>query len=194
MFIAPEQIRGGSATPATDVFGLGHLAVFAAAGRAAFGEGDRDSLLFRITHESPDLDDCPDEIRAIAGRCLAKDPDERPGLTRSGDYARQHTSGQTLHLAEPWLPTAIADSLASYDATAYRLGGTKPMDADPGPGFAEPDPRPETMASSSAVGRPDPIDSARPRPTPWDVANGRESSRRWRRSLPWSWRRCSSPA
>lgn len=37
-FMAPEQIRGHSATSATDVFALGNLAVFAATGRTAFGE------------------------------------------------------------------------------------------------------------------------------------------------------------
>jgi len=120
-FMAPEQIRGRSTTPATDVFGVGHLAVFAATGHPAFGEGNQDALLYRIIHEHPDLDDCPQEVRAIALRCLAKDPNERPGLTEVMAYARQQTSGQTLQLAGSWLPVAVAESLAAYDAAAYRL-------------------------------------------------------------------------
>jgi serine/threonine protein kinase len=131
-FMAPEQIRGRLATPATDVFGLGHLAVFAATGHTAFGEGNQDALLYRIIHEHPDLDDCPQEVRDIALRCLAKDPNERPELTEIMTYARQHTSGQTLQLAGSWLPAGIADSLAAYDAAAYRLETnrlTKPADA-----------------------------------------------------------------
>jgi len=83
-FMTPEQVRGRPAVPATDVFGLGHLAVFAATGHAAFGEGNQDALLYRIIHEDPALDDCPEEVRAIALRCLAKDPDERPEAAMLG--------------------------------------------------------------------------------------------------------------
>ncbi|MEU8804808.1 serine/threonine-protein kinase [Spirillospora sp. NPDC048819] len=152
-FIAPEQIRGGSATPATDVFGLGHLAVFAATGRPAFGEGDRDALLYRITREPPELDDCPDPVRDIAERCLAKDPNERPGLAEVRDYARRHINGQTLNLAGPWLPAAIAESLASYDAAEYRLREadrrTTTVDADPGKSNSTLGRQPESMSSGN---------------------------------------------
>jgi serine/threonine protein kinase len=170
-FMAPEQIRGRSATPATDVFGLGHLAVFAATGHTAFGEGNQDALMYRIIHEHPDLDDCPQEVRGIALRCLAKDPNERPELTEIMTYAGQQTSGQTLQLAGSWLPAAIADSMAAYDTAAYRLETnhlTKPMDADvsasapaaePAGGYRQPNlqplypqtPYPQRPASSSSV-------------------------------------------
>jgi eukaryotic-like serine/threonine-protein kinase len=36
--MAPEQIRG-KVSEATDVFGLGHLALYAATGHTAFGDG-----------------------------------------------------------------------------------------------------------------------------------------------------------
>lgn len=98
-FLAPEQIRGRSATPATDVYALGNLAVFAATGHAAFGEGNQDALLYRIVNEPPDLDDCPADIRAIVVRCLAKDPAIRPDLTEITDYAGEH-----LEPAGSWLP------------------------------------------------------------------------------------------
>jgi serine/threonine protein kinase len=151
-FMAPEQIRGRAATSATDVFGLGHLAVFAATGHTAFGEGNQDALLYRIIHEHPDLDDCPQEVRAIALPCLAKDPDERPELTEVMADARQQTSGQTLQLAGSWLPAAIADSLATYDIAAYRVETnrlTKPVDADARAGNATLGQQPGAMSSSS---------------------------------------------
>jgi len=119
-FMAPEQIRGRSAVPATDVFGLGHLTVFAATGHAAFGEGNQDALLYRIIHDDPALADCPPEVRDIALRCLAKEPAERPELTEVMAYARERTSGQTLQLAGSWLPAPVADSLTAYDVAAYR--------------------------------------------------------------------------
>jgi serine/threonine protein kinase len=159
-FMAPEQIRGRPVTPATDVFGLGHLAVFAATGHTAFGEGNQDALLYRIINEPPDLDDCPQEVRAIAQRCLAKDPAERPGLTEVMTHAREQTSGQTLHLARSWLPAAITGDLAAYDATAYRLGRgidrAGKGDGEPGPTGA-PDPSASALTAetpAAAASRP----------------------------------------
>jgi serine/threonine protein kinase len=116
-YMAPEQVRGRSATPATDVFALGHLAVFAATGHPAFGEGNQDALFYRITSEPPNLDDCPGELRDIAERCLAKDGGQRPALDEIVAYARTQTQGQTMQMATgSWLPTVIATSLATYVA------------------------------------------------------------------------------
>ncbi|WP_051772985.1 serine/threonine-protein kinase [Saccharothrix sp. NRRL B-16314] len=118
--MSPEQVRGRSATTATDVFALGQLAVFAATGHTAFGEGNQDALFYRILNEPPDLDDCPAEVRAIAERCLEKDPDKRPTLTEVMAYARKQTEGQTMRLAAgSWLPTDIATSLGNYGTALY---------------------------------------------------------------------------
>jgi serine/threonine protein kinase len=118
--MAPEQVQGRSATPATDVFALGQLAVFAATGHTAFGEGNQDALFYRIRNEPPDLDDCPAELRAIASRCLEKDPDKRPTLTEVMAYAREQTEGQTMRLAAgSWLPTDVATSLTDYGTASY---------------------------------------------------------------------------
>ncbi|MGA4876047.1 serine/threonine-protein kinase [Streptomyces lydicamycinicus] len=124
-FMAPEQIRGRSATPATDVFALGNLAVFAATGRTAFGEGNPDALFYRILNEAPELDDCPPTLRAVVERCLARDPGERPAVSEIMEYARKQTTGQTLALAGSWLPEAVERSLAGYDTKAYVPPKTK---------------------------------------------------------------------
>ncbi|WP_432758562.1 serine/threonine-protein kinase [Streptomyces lydicamycinicus] len=124
-FMAPEQIRGRSATPATDVFALGNLAVFAATGRTAFGEGNPDALFYRIFNEAPELDDCPPTLRAVVERCLARDPGERPAVSEIMEYARKQTTGQTLALAGSWLPEAVERSLAGYDTKAYVPPKTK---------------------------------------------------------------------
>jgi cellobiose transport system substrate-binding protein len=115
-FMAPEQILGRTATPAVDVFALGNLAVFAATGRTAFGDGDERALFYRIENKPPDLDGCPPELRAIAERCLAKEPGRRPSLTEIVEYAR----GQTMYYAGSWLPAAMAASLTAYDTAAFR--------------------------------------------------------------------------
>jgi eukaryotic-like serine/threonine-protein kinase len=118
-FMAPEQIRGRSATPAVDVFALGNLAVFAATGRTAFGDGNQNAMLYRIINEPPDLAACPPALRTIVERCLAKEPGDRPGLAEIMTYARAQTSGDTLRLTGSWLPTAVVTSLAAYGTAAF---------------------------------------------------------------------------
>ncbi|WP_432165496.1 WD40 repeat domain-containing serine/threonine protein kinase [Streptomyces sp. bgisy031] len=78
-YMAPEYIRGESLTEAVDVFALGAIASYAATARPAFG-GSGHSVLYRILEQAPDLDGCPEPVRTVAARCLAKDPAERPDL------------------------------------------------------------------------------------------------------------------
>lgn len=113
-FMAPEQIRGHPASPATDVFALGNLAVYAATGRTAFGEGNPQAMFYRIINEDPDLTTCPKELQDIAQRCLAKDPKRRPPVAEIMHYARRQTEGQTINLAASWLPKPVAQTLLDY--------------------------------------------------------------------------------
>ncbi|WP_405086227.1 serine/threonine-protein kinase [Microbispora sp. NBC_01389] len=77
-YLAPEQIAGQPATPASDVFAWGATIVFAATGRAAFGADNVAAVLHRIMTASPDLTPLPPSLRALVERCLAKDPAARP--------------------------------------------------------------------------------------------------------------------
>jgi len=47
-WIAPEQLRGGPVTPASDVFAWGCLVAFAATGRLPFGSGPVESQVYRV--------------------------------------------------------------------------------------------------------------------------------------------------
>jgi serine/threonine protein kinase len=114
-YMAPEQIRGGEVTAAADVFALGALAAFAVTGRAPFGDGG-DAALYRVLHEEPDLGGGPDQVRALAGRCLAKDPAARPTPAQVIEYCRACAPAGTLAFTESWLPPAIAAELTSHAA------------------------------------------------------------------------------
>jgi hypothetical protein len=113
-------VRGTPVRPATDVFALGQLCVFAASGHAAFGEGPTEAVFYRIAYEEPQLDDCPEALRVIAARCLAKDPAERPTVEEIIGLARAETAGETMRLAEGWLPPAVAATFVAYDPKAVR--------------------------------------------------------------------------
>ncbi len=77
-FLSPEQIEGRDATPASDVFALGAVLVYAATGAGPFGTGDAAGLLYRAVHADPDLARVPAELRGLLARCLARDPSARP--------------------------------------------------------------------------------------------------------------------
>ncbi|CAL9519475.1 Serine_threonine-protein kinase PknD [Nocardiopsis dassonvillei] len=79
-FMAPEQIRGEGPGPATDVFALGCVLVFAATGRPPFGGGELATLVYRIVHEEPDLSGVPEELVDLVAACLSKDPAARPTI------------------------------------------------------------------------------------------------------------------
>ncbi|HEU5157433.1 MAG TPA: protein kinase [Streptosporangiaceae bacterium] len=134
-FMSPEQALGQPSTPAIDVFALGCLAFFAATGTSPFGEGPDAAVLFRIAHEEPSLEGCPDELRSLIATCLAKDPVHRPRLRQIIDDLRPE---RTLPAA--WLPSAITERLPAYTAA--------PPPAPPTPGPAA------SAAAMSAARRP----------------------------------------
>ncbi|MCC6832200.1 MAG: protein kinase [Thermoleophilia bacterium] len=81
-YAAPELIRGGGATTATDTYALGCLLVEALTGRPPF-PGDRIAALAghladpppSVTERTPGL---PERLDEVLRRALAKDPAERP--------------------------------------------------------------------------------------------------------------------
>ena len=81
-FLAPEQFRGESATPATDVYQIGLLLYFLATGEVPFpgstvatvAERHRTAFPAAPSKTNPDV---PRGVEMIIGRALAKNPAER---------------------------------------------------------------------------------------------------------------------
>jgi len=115
-FMAPEQVRGDEVGPAADVWALGALAAFAATGRTPFGEGSEAAVLYRVLQEDPDLDGCPPPLRAVIGRCLAKDPAARPSPAQVIESCRDQAAGKTVEFTGSWLPPALAADLTRHAA------------------------------------------------------------------------------
>ena len=113
-FMAPEQVKGQEITPAVDVFALGAVAAFAATGRSPFGEGIDMGILYRVTHEEPDLSGCPPRLRELVGRCLAKDPPARPSPADVIAACRAQAAGEAGEAAPPWLPADVLAALAEH--------------------------------------------------------------------------------
>ncbi|WP_051787286.1 MULTISPECIES: serine/threonine-protein kinase [Streptomyces] len=105
-FMSPEQVRGLELTPASDVFCLGALLVYAATGRLLFGatETGLNAHLFRVAEEEPDLTGVPDSLVDLVRACLHKDPAERP--------TPQEVAERTAALqADEWLPGTVLAQL-----------------------------------------------------------------------------------
>jgi serine/threonine protein kinase len=115
-FLSPEQIDGREATPASDVFALGAVLVYAATGAGPFGSGEVPGLLYRAMHTDPDLAGVPDELRPLVARCLVRDPAARP--TPAGLLAEVGTPD-----AAEWLPPPVRAMVTEQET---ELGSPKP--------------------------------------------------------------------
>ncbi|MFD9608019.1 serine/threonine-protein kinase [Streptomyces sp. NPDC059083] len=122
-FMSPEQVRGDPVSPASDVFCLGSVLVYAATGRAPFGTADSGvhATMYRIAHDEPDLTDLPPELSGLIRACLAKDPEARPTATEIVE---------TLPVADPWLPADVLARLGRHAARLLEAEGSP----DPGEG------------------------------------------------------------
>ncbi|MFE7550580.1 serine/threonine-protein kinase [Streptomyces gardneri] len=79
-YLSPEQARGGRVGPAGDVFSLGCVLAHTATGRHPFGTGRAPVVLYRTVHEEPDLDGLSGPLAEAVRACVAKDPEDRPGM------------------------------------------------------------------------------------------------------------------
>jgi outer membrane protein assembly factor BamB len=77
-YMSPEQARGGSVDPPSDIFSLGGVVYYAATGQPPFGGGIPAALLYRIVFDEPNLDPLPPQLRSLVAACLDKNPATRP--------------------------------------------------------------------------------------------------------------------
>ncbi|MET8622527.1 protein kinase [Kitasatospora sp. NPDC004669] len=114
-YMAPEQAMGRTATPATDVYALGALAVHVAGGTPPFGDGPDPAALYRTVHEEPDLDRVPESLRDLLRWCLTKQPEDRPTTAEVIAAARNHPAvGGHLRFGEDWLPHPLTSQITRH--------------------------------------------------------------------------------
>jgi Protein kinase domain len=107
-FMSPEQARGDTVTPASDVFSLGATLLFAATGEGPFGPGDPGLLMVRAAGGK--VEKVPRDLAASLRRLLRSTLDPRPerrptaaalatappGWTLPGTSSRTGTVGVVL--------------------------------------------------------------------------------------------------
>jgi serine/threonine protein kinase len=118
-WMAPEVALGGAIGPPTDVFAWGGLVSFAATGRAPFGGGRPEGILFRIVSEEPDLTGLDERLLPIVQAAMAKDPADRPSAAELADWLSRFEGAAP---EDPWSP--------SYSAAVNQAPRIDPL-ADP---------------------------------------------------------------
>ncbi|MDO0915561.1 serine/threonine-protein kinase [Streptomyces sp. DT2A-34] len=126
-FMSPEQLTDARKVgPASDVFSLGALLVYATTGRGPFDADSPYLTAYRVVHNEPVLDGIGQPFRGILERCLTKDAEGRPGLD---ELAREFAAA---------LPEA-----APGDLPTVTLRGDAPV---------VPQTRPGTLADPASTG------------------------------------------
>ncbi|WP_146057086.1 serine/threonine-protein kinase, partial [Streptomyces sp. SM14] len=112
-YMAPEQLLTGETGPAADVFALGSVIAFAAAGSAPFEGDSAAQLLYRVAHEEPDLARVPAGLRPLAARCLAKNPADRPAPAElAAELSDGAGASALVREADGWLPSAVVSGVS----------------------------------------------------------------------------------
>jgi serine/threonine protein kinase len=125
-FMAPEQVRGGAITPATDTYALGIATYELLTGRTPFGGGDVTTVLRRqMVAPPPPLrtlrSDLPARVEEVVFWALAKDPADRP--PSAGAFAKALRTASRKN-------TLVAGALWLRQAPSRPIGPRGPISPD----------------------------------------------------------------
>jgi len=114
-YMSPEQAEGKAAGPASDMFALGCVIAYAAAGAGPFGTGTAAAVLYRVVHAEAALNGVPPALREVIAGCLAKDPEARPApAALAAAIAGRHQD--TGPSAVAFWPRPVANVIGAYQA------------------------------------------------------------------------------
>ncbi|MFE3635093.1 serine/threonine protein kinase [Streptomyces sp. NPDC059168] len=102
--LPPEQAAGGLPRPLGDVYALGATLAYAATG-----------------YTVPESDELPPALRTVIGRCLSRDPGNRPQLADllavfAPAPGNAEATGSTALLGPGWLPSRVIAAIAHQSA------------------------------------------------------------------------------
>ncbi|MFD3590208.1 bifunctional serine/threonine-protein kinase/ABC transporter substrate-binding protein [Streptomyces sp. NPDC058683] len=143
-YLSPEQARGRTVGPPSDVFSLGCVLAHTATGRPPFGTGRAATVLYRTVHKEPDLAGLSADLVPMVRACLTKEPDDRPTVARLRAEFGEFTTGT-------WLPEGLPALVADRATDVLDLPVPEPTtlsvpDAEAGPS------RRRLLIASAAVG------------------------------------------
>ncbi|MFI6033121.1 protein kinase [Streptomyces sp. NPDC051315] len=158
-YMSPEHLRTGHSDTASDVFSLAGTLVYAATGRAPFGDGTGVDVMHRVAFEEPhpellgEITATDPVLGSLLSACLAKDPSERPTPRALAETAGTHTATAAPDRPEPlgWpepLGARVRARGQAYE-TLYRLPVTTDTPAPPADTPAPPADSPASPVDTS---------------------------------------------
>ncbi len=124
-FMSPEQVSGLDAGPASDVFSLGSVLVFAATGTGPFDGSIVAAVLHSVVTRDPSLAAVPADLRDLVRACLDKDPAARP--TPPAVLAALAPGGDaTALVAAGWLPADLVTGISRQAIALLDLDAPAP--------------------------------------------------------------------
>ncbi|MFE7649079.1 protein kinase domain-containing protein [Streptomyces phaeoluteigriseus] len=154
-YMSPEHLRTGHSDTASDVFSLAGTLVFAASGRAPFGDGTGVDVMHRVAFEEPDqellaeISSADPALGALLSACLAKEPEQRPTPAELLETAVRHAG-------PPGWPDPLGSRVLARQRAyevLFRLPAERRARSDSRPPVPPPPPPP-------------PADEPRPSPAP----------------------------
>ncbi|MEV2193293.1 serine/threonine-protein kinase [Streptomyces phaeochromogenes] len=179
-FMAPEQFRRPREVgPAADIFALGSVLVHAATGRGPFDSDSPYIVAYQVVHDEPDLTGVPDDLAQLVGRCLAKEPDERPTPDELMAELRLVSSLYDTQAFIPAQRTSEPGAESEARAESEAVSGGEPA---PRPGDDPTHVRGKRLTAAGASG-PDPDPSVGSSDLDLDLASRNRRRRRVRLSV-----------
>jgi Protein kinase domain len=151
-YMSPEQAEGKPAGPASDMFALGCVIAYAAAGAGPFGTGTAAAVLYRVVHGEGDLSGVPPALREIVSGCLAKDPAARPAPAALAAAIAGRDPGTGPSAVAFW-PRPVASVIGAYQARLEQetKGSGRPAEAFSWASAAHPATTPAAGAAAGAA-------------------------------------------
>jgi serine/threonine protein kinase len=153
-WLAPEQLRTGKASEASDVFAWGGLVTYAATGHPPFGHGPVGTIAHRILHEEPDLGGLSGRLLTAVRGAMDRDPKRRPSPRALLESLVAGARGDPVTAAtevvqRTWMIPRVPAGVAT-PPTPLRIPLTPPSAAPPAtPPLAwRPGPEPAPVADS----------------------------------------------
>ncbi|MDR6620799.1 protein kinase domain-containing protein [Sinomonas atrocyanea] len=122
-FLSPEQVRGETVGPASDIYSLGLVLLQCLTGTLAFPGPPLESAIRRLTLPPPIPDDVDPLWRELLVRMTAMDPASRPSAAEAAAALYRMAALGTLRgpLAEP---AGAAEELRLAEVRSYAAPGT----------------------------------------------------------------------